>query len=146
MLQGNGVDAISNYLKTNLIPSLTTVRVANIYDYEITDLGGFPSVTITASELQGKAIDNTRHERVFRFMIRIFIDRNVQNFGNSKAETILRTVADEVVTKLDADYTLGNNCIYIKPITVKYGYINRESNNIRLVEITLDAVDANTYK
>jgi hypothetical protein len=144
--QGTGITGISDYLKLTLIPSLTTLRVTNIYDNELTDMGGFPSATITVSDLKGKFLDNTRNQRNYQFTIRIFIDRNKMNFGSSKAETILRTLADEFISKVDADPTLGGNCIYLMVSPAKFGYINRENQNIRLMEVTIEAIDAVTWR
>ncbi len=140
--QGTGYTGISNYLKTTLIPSVATIRTANIYDHELTDLGGYPAVTITSQELMGKFLDNQRNMRVYRFTIRVFIDRNTKNFGTEKAETILRSVADELITKIDADPSLGGNCIYTTPFTAKFGYVERQNNDIRMMELMLDCVDA----
>lgn len=145
-LQGTGIVGCSNYLKNTLIPSVSTIRVSNIFDYEPTDLAGYPACTITSQEVLGKAIDNARNERIYRFTIRIFIDRNVQNFGVNTAESLLRTIADEVISKIDTDLSLGGNCIYTTVFPAKFGYIDRQSNNIRLMEIQLDCHDAITYK
>jgi len=145
-IQGNGITGCSNYLKNTLIPSVTSIRSANIYDQELTDLAGFPAVTITVQEQSGSFLDNTRNQRIYRFTIRVFIDRNQVNFGSSKAETILRTVADEMTLKLDADPTLGGNCIYSKPFVAKFGYVDREQTNIRIMELQLDCVDAVTWR
>ena len=144
--QGTGFVGISNYFKNTLIPSITTIRITNIFDHELTDLGGYPACTITSQEILGRFLDNARNERTYRFVIRIFIERNPKNFGSQKAETILRALSDEIISKIDGDPTLGGNCIYTKPFTAKYGYVNRQSNNIRLVEVQMDCVDAIQYK
>lgn len=140
----NNFARISNYLKFSLIPNISSIRGANIYDHELTDLAGFPSVTITVQELAGRILDNARNERVYRFTIRVFIDR--KNFGSQKTESVLRTVADEFIDKLDADPTLGGNCIDSIPFPAKFGYIDRESNDIRLMEVQLDARNAITWR
>lgn len=145
-LQGGGHVGISNYLKNTVIPSLTTVRATNIYDNELTDLAGFPAVTITSLEKRGRFLDNARDEVVIVFSVKIFIDRNVQNFGTSKAETILRSIADELITRMQSDNSLGGNCIWSKAFDAKYGYIDRENDNIRLVEVTLECHDANNWR
>lgn len=144
--QGTGYVGISNYLKNTLIPSVTSIRGANIFDHELTDLAGFPSVTITAQEMVGSILDNVRNQRIYRFTIRVFIERNKQNLGSSQAETVLRTVADELVSKIDADPTLGGNCIDARPFNAKFGYVDREFQDIRLMEITLDCYDAITWR
>ena len=144
--QGTGITGCSTYLKTILIPSLTTLRVTNIFDNELTDLAGYPSATITVNNLKGKMLDNARNERHYEFIIRIFIDRNKQNFGSSKAETILRTLADEFITKVDSDPTFGNNCVDSKPSDARFGYVNRQNQNIRMMEVTIDCVDVVTWR
>lgn len=144
--QGSGYQGISNYLRDVLIPSITSVRITNIFDRELTDLDGFPAATITIQDLDGKFLDNMRNQRTYRFMVRIFIERGKNGFGTDKAEQVLRLVADECINKIDADISLGGNCIFVYPHKAKFGYIQRELNNVRLMEIQLDCVDAIQYK
>lgn len=146
MLQGTGATGLSNYLKNTLIPSVTNIRSTNIFDHEITDLAGFPAATITMQELLGRVIDNNRNEVTYRFIIRVFIDRGKANFGSSKAESVLRSTIDTLVTKIHADPTLNGNCINSKPFDIKFGYVDRENQNIRVGELTLDCYDANTWR
>lgn len=144
--QGTGFVGISNYIKTSLIPAVTSIRITNIYDNEVTDLKGYPSVTITASNLDGKFLDTNRNERRYRFSIKLFIDRNQQNFGTQKAETILRTALDEMVNIVDADPTLNGNCIYTRPFVARPLYVDRQNNNLRVAELILECTDAVTFK
>jgi len=146
MLQGTGATGLSTYLTNTLLVTVPSLRSTNIYDYEVTDLAGFPAATITLSEVLGKVLDNNRNQRTFRFVIRVFIDRLKQNLGASNAESILRTITNDFISKVDADPTLGGNCIIADPFSVKYGYVDREQQNIRMAEITLDCVDANTWR
>ncbi len=135
---------LTSYIVNTLLPTVTTVRLANIFDNENTDLAGFPAATVTIGEDIAKVLDNTRNEIGIKLYIRVFIDRS--RFSAQKAETILRNVATEIRTKLDSDITLGGNCIYTKPFNAKYGYVNREQNNIRIVEIELDCFEAYTWR
>lgn len=144
--QGTLYSGISNYLKTQLIPSITSLRLTNIFDNELTDLGGFPAATITALELAGKVLDNTRNLRTVRFIIRVFVDRNKSNFGSANAESIMRAFADEAILRIDADPTLGGNCLNVVPFPARFGYISRENNNIRVMEITLDCQSVVTWR
>ena len=140
----NGIQGVSDYLLNSLLPSISTIRLTNIFDHELTDLAGFPSATVTLTEENGSVLDNARNQRIYKFQIRVFIDRNTKNFGSSKAEKILRTVADEITLKIDADITLNGNCLYCRPYNARFGYIDRQSNNIRLMEIDLECYDAIT--
>ncbi len=144
--QGTGFVGLSNWLTQVLIPSVQTIRVQNIYDHELTDLAGYPAVTVTATDLLGKYADNTRNARTYRFSIKVFIDRTQQGFGNDKAEGILRAVMDEIIGKIDADITLGGNCIYAFPFTGRFAYVDRQQQNIRLAELILECRDVITYR
>jgi len=144
--QGNGIDATSNYLKNTVLPQITQLRSSNIFDNELTDLAGFPACTITIEESPARYLDNARNEHRWKFVIRFFIDRNKQNFGASKTEQILRQMSDSLMLILDADPTLGGNVIATYPPQVKYGYLNRESTNMRMAEVTVEAWDAITWR
>lgn len=144
--QAGGISGCSSYLVGTLLPSVTTLRLQNIYDYEKTDLAGYPAATVTVTEQPAARLDNSRNKHTYRFVIRVFIDRNTQNFGSNTAESILRTLADEITLKVDGDNTLGGNCIFSEPAAAKFGYINAATDNIRVMEITLDCVDAVTFK
>jgi len=146
MLQGTGFQAISSYLKITLIPSVASIRTANIFDSEVTDLGGYPAVTITLKGLDSSFLDNTRNKHVFDVSIKIFIDRNKQNFGVSTSEDILRQMAGELISAIDADYNLGGNCIYCEPFIGSPAYVDRENQNIRFIEVSLKCVDANKWR
>lgn len=145
-LQGTGIVGLSNYLKNTLIPSISTLNSSSVYDYEPTSLAGFPSVTIVPTEYTGSVNDNTRNERHYLFMLSVFMDRNIANLGPDVSEQVIRQTADEIVEKIDADSTLGGNCIICKPTNAKFGYINRESNNLRVLQVTIEAIDSSKYK
>ena len=145
-LQGTGITGVSDYLVNTLLPTVTSLRTANIFNHELTDLAGFPSATVTPGQVISKVLDNHRNQITQRFTIRVFIDRSKANFGSSKAETILRSLADEISQVLQSNPTLGGNCIDSKPFDAKFGYIDRESNNIRVIEVELDCFDAITWR
>lgn len=144
--QGGMFEAISAYLTTTLLPTVTSLQSANIFDNENTNLSGYPAATVTAQELQGRVLDNTRNMRIFRFSIRVFVDRNASNFGVNQSEKIIRQTADEITLKLDADPTLGGTCINAIPFQARFGYVDRQSNNLRVMEIQLDAQCAITWR
>lgn len=144
--QGLGLLGLSYYLTSELLPTLQTLRIENIFDYEKSDIEGYPAATVTGAEIPGKVLDNTRNMRIIRFVIRIFIDRNKQNLGGSQAEFVARSVSDELMLRIDGDPTLGGNCINAIPFGARLGYIERLSNNIRVIEVTLDCQIAITWR
>lgn len=144
--QGGMWEGISAYLVQTLLPTVSSLQAANVFDNENTNITGYPAVTVTANEGPGRVLDNTRNMRIYRFVIRVFIDRNKQNFGVNQSEKLLRQTADEITFKLDGDPTLGGTCINAIPFQARFGYVDRQSNNIRVMEIQLDAQCAITWR
>ena len=144
--QGTGPTGISNYLCNTLLPSVTTLNIANIYPYEDLPKAGFPAATVHWSAKEARVADNSRFEHTFVFTVRVYIDRTAHNFGVSKAESILRSVGDELTRKIDSDPTLGGNCVITKPSPWQLGYVDQGSNNLRLVEIQLSCIDVNNWR
>lgn len=143
-LQGLGPTAISSYLAGTLLPSVTTIRVTNIYEQEDLPKMGFPAATITWTDKAGSIADNTRNRVEWTFAIRIYIDRST--FGASKSEQILKLVGAELLQKIEASPKLGNTCVDSIPGGYRNAYINQGSNNIRLIEVQLVCIDFNTWR
>lgn len=144
--QGGGPAAISTYLATVLLPSMTTININSIQEYEDLPKSGFPAATITWTDKSGEYADNARNKVTWTFTIRIYIDRSVHNFGVAKAETIYKSVGSELVQKLEANPKLGNTVITSHPFNFRTGYIDQGSNNIRLIEVQLECMDINTWR
>ena len=145
-LQGQGPTAISTYIATVLLPSMTTIRISNIYEQEDLPKLGFPATTITWTDKAGAIADNTRNRVEWTFTIRIYIDRTAKGFGTNRAEQILKLAGAELLQKLEANPKLGGTCVDSKPAGYRNAYINQGSNNIRLIEVQLVCIDFNTWR
>jgi predicted TIM-barrel enzyme len=135
---------IIGYLVNTLLPSMATLRIGNIYDREVTDLNGTPAATVTPGELEGEVLDNYRNRRMLPVQIRIFIARD--QISAQLVEQALREIADELVDKLDADITLGGNCIYTRPHSAEYGYVQRATDDVRVIQVLLECVYIHTWR
>jgi hypothetical protein len=144
--QGTGVTGISDYLVKNLLPTITSLNADSIYDYEPLSLAGYPAATVTIQSITGKVGDNARNERHYIFTINVYMDRSAQNLGAEEAESIMRSISDQLISLVDDDPTLGGNCIIAKPLDATYLYANRESNNIRVMQVTLDCRDVSKWR
>lgn len=145
-LQGTGVTGISNYIKTNILGMCSTLNSSSIFDYEPTSLAGFPAVTLTFDGFDTKISDNTRNERTYKFLMALFVDRSPLTYGAETAESIFRSMVDEVVLKFDDDPTLGGNCINSLLTIGESGYTNRENNNLRMITMTLTCTDVSKWR
>src|SRR4051812_37369271 len=124
-LQGQGPTAISTYIAGTLLPSMTTLRVSNIYEQEDLPKTGFPAATVTWTDKAGSIADNARNKVEWTFTIRIYIDRTANGFGTTKAEQILKLAGAELLQKLEASPKLGNTCVDSNPAGYRNAYINQ---------------------
>lgn len=115
-------------------------RQVNIYDYEISKPDGYPTITVSLSQNQGIFADTTRNQRSYTWSIRVLQER--LNFGEKKAEQVVRKMADELMTIFDAQGSLGlnNTCNFAKPISIRGYYTGSPEVDVRAIEILLEAV------
>jgi hypothetical protein len=132
------------YIVDTVLPSMSTLKIGSIFDREITDLEGVPAATVTPGDLVGEVLDNYRNRRTLTVQIRIFIARD--QISAQLVEQALREIADELVEILDADITLGGNCIYTRPHSAEYGYVQRATDDVRVIQVKLDCVYIHTWR
>lgn len=111
-----------------------------VYAYEPatpTD-GKYPFATITPSGFQAEFGDTIRNIRNYSYSIRLYQER--KNFGNEKAERVMREIVDEIVTAFDADTTLSGMCKMVRPLSGDFEYIDREIGDTRFADITVECM------
>ena len=113
----------------------TITELNQIYDYEPKELLKYPCATITSSGHRNEFNDLAANRRVFTFIIRIYNRTD----SASDAETIMRTVADRVISVVEGNITLNGSCDWASPTEGKWGFAEREVP-VRICEITVEAV------
>lgn len=113
-----------------------------VYDYEPDKptSGQYPFATVTWLREEGQFADTIRNIRTHIFAVRVYQERTGAAFGNSKAETLIRTICDSILTVFDADTTLGGTVKFVKPLKTNLNYVNREIGDVRVAEFLLDCV------
>lgn len=109
-----------------------------VYDYEPdkpTD-GKYPFATVSVGDFDGRFGDNQRNERIYTFIVRVYQER--VNFGNEKAERLVREIADEVLTLFDNNTTLDGMVKFVKPLSGNFDYVDREIGDTRIIEFVLE--------
>lgn len=105
--------------------------------YDCEKFEGTPSCTITPSENESDYNTTEENVRIYAYKIRIFVNRTVAPSGQKVeyyADNILRDLVDDVLDKLDKNYTLtgitqptGYTFINIFATPSAWGYSGRES-------------------
>jgi predicted methyltransferase MtxX (methanogen marker protein 4) len=129
---------LSAYIKKLL---LTDSNIAYAYEYEKSDLEGYPSAIIVPSGFDVEEVDTANNFRNFKFDVRIYQEIDQSGRGPSDGERVMRELMDSVLLKFDQDITLGGNCLENKPVPGRWGWIDRE-NNIRVAEISVECLVA----
>lgn len=96
----------------------TSTLLHEVFDYRRRTFDKYPACTISpADTIDPLFADTSRNQRTYVIAITVYQERLDQ--GDSNAERILRQIADDLITKFDADPYLGNTIAgrgYAKPI------------------------------
>lgn len=122
---------IAAQLKTIL---QTITELNQVYDYEPKELLKYPCATITSTSHKNEFNDLAANRRIFTFTIRIYNRTDIA----SDAETIMRIVADRVITTIEGNVTLNGSCDWASPTEGKWGFAEREVP-VRICEIAIEA-------
>ena len=89
-----------------------------VFDYRRSDFSGYPAAVVSPADINDMSFaDTARNQRTYIIAIRIYQER--LNQGDSNAERILRTIADELITSFDSDPYLSDTLRgrgYVRPI------------------------------
>lgn len=116
-------------------------KLNGVYNYEPDkpESGMYPFATVTMQAFDGKFGDTIRNIRTFDLVVRVYQERIESNFGNEKAERVMREMVDEIITAFDADTTLSGTCKMVKPLSGNLDYEDRELGDTRIAEIIVQA-------
>ena len=140
-------------IKAAIIDVLNQAALVNknwVYTYEPTIPSGFPAISVTASDGDGKFADTQRNRRNYIFKIRCYQERQtVGTQGNlvpqAEAERILVELVDQLIAVFDnfQNYNLKSevpNLIFVTPVPSKWGYATAPNPDVRIADIMLNAV------
>lgn len=128
-----------------IVAKIKTILQANdliqvVYDYERANADGSPFCTITPSSNDSDYNTTTENERVYAFMVRIFVERKGQ-INEDVAEDATRSLVDSVLDDFDRNYTLsgmtpptGYTFLFMEAAPSTWGYVDGE-NEYRVAEI-----------
>lgn len=130
-----------------LVTKLKAILDANtllqvVYPYEREDSSGTPFASITPSGNENAYQTTTENERVYAFLIRLFVERKGQTTVED-CETTMRELVDSVLNDLDSNHRMsglqtqtGYTFLFLDAAPSAWGYVGRE-NEYRVAEITV---------
>lgn len=117
----------------SVLNSVSDIQV--VYNHEPKELEKYPSATVTALSHANVFEDLAANKRVYRHKIVLYFRTDIAQ----DAESILQALADEVITALEHDTTLGGVTDITNPSGGKWAYQQRELP-VRLIEITVSSM------
>lgn len=141
-------------LSTSLITVLSSLtKIQKFYNYEATQLEGFPALTLTPSGNESEYSSTTENRRVYPFVVRLYVARGTPAIDESVTEATMRDLVDTVLDRLDKNHSFsgmtiesqtGYTPLYMSASPSRWGYVGRE-NNMRAAEININIyVDVDT--
>lgn len=130
-----------------LVTKLKAILDANtllqvVYPYEREDSSGTPFASITPSGNENAYQTTTENNRVYAFLIRLFVERKGQTTVED-CETTMRELVDSVLNDLDSNHRMsglqtqtGYTFLFLDAAPSAWGYVGRE-NEYRVAEITV---------
>lgn len=133
-------DKISTALKT-LLSQNTDIQ--SVYDFEVSNLEGFPALTIVPSANASSYNSTTENRRAYGFVIRLYVERLSGTNNERTCENTMRGLVDSLLDALDSNYNLdiatetGYTFLFMRAAPSRWGYAGRE-NNLRVAEINVE--------
>ena len=133
-------DKISTALKSILF---TLTKVQSFYDFEASNIEGFPAMTMVASSNDSDYSTTTENRRVYAFVVRLYVERGSGNDSERTCEATMRDLVDTVLDRLDKNFILsgttvptqsGYTFLFMSSTPSSWGYAGRE-NEMRVAEI-----------
>lgn len=118
-----------------LLQSATKAKV--VYNYEEPQPTGYPAIMVVPTDGEATFLDTQRVRRDFTFDVKLYQER--VEVGAQEAERIMTNLVDQIISLFD-DFTntsLSNTVVFMKPVKVKWGYLNVPDADVRSCEITL---------
>ena len=120
-----------------LLQTLTTVTSTEVYGYATIRPSGYPCITIETLGNEAEAMDEENIDRIYKYRVRIYVNMNKKQNGVEWAEATMLLVLDEIIGKIDGDYTLTNTVDRIEVTEIETGYAELAEGTMRTAEINL---------
>jgi hypothetical protein len=111
------------------------------YNYEASNLQGFPALTLTPSANENEYATTTENQRAYAFVVRLYVERGSSATAENDCENTMRELVDTVLDTLDKNYNMvgletqtGYIFLNMTAAPSTWGYAGRE-NEMRVAEI-----------
>lgn len=128
--------ALFNLIKSN-------AKVQSAYEFEASNLEGFPALTLTPSGNENDYSTTTENRRVYSFVVRLYVQRGSTGTDESQSENTMRELVDTVLDTIDKNHSAisidsqtGYTFLFMQATPSQWGYAGRE-NEMRVAEVKI---------
>lgn len=93
-----------------------------VYNHEPKELKDYPCAIVSAASHKDAFSDTAANKRIYTFTVRLYFRTDVAQ----DAETVLRSLADSVISAIEVNVTLNGVCDFAKPTEGAWDYQERE--------------------
>lgn len=137
-------DKISNSLKSVFEGLITGENgLQKVYDYEASDLEGFPALTLTPSANESAYSTTTENRRAYAYTARVYVERGSDSASLAASENTLRECVDKVLDAIDKRHsslsieaTTGYTFLFMHASPSRWGYAGAASQ-LRVAEVEI---------
>lgn len=135
----NWIANISDKIKSEL-NAISNFNGVYEHEPDIPTDGKYPFATITFAGREAEFGDTQQNLVIYKFLIRVYVERTGAAMGNSKSERVMREICDAVTNSFDNNTTLDGLVKFVKPIPIDMRFDDREVGDVRVADITIEAV------
>ena len=135
-------DKISTALAGILSTSAIT-KLQKVYEYEASELEGFPALTLTPSANESAYSTNTENRRVYAFVARIYVERGSSAAAEAECENTMRELVDNVLDAIDKKHSTlsveaqtGYTFLFMRAAPSTWGYAEG-ATKLRVAEVQI---------
>lgn len=131
-------------IKTEISNNLNSISSINeVYDYHNL-WGKSPYITFEWASLNAEVFDTKHNSRIWNFQVVVI--QEMQNISRDKATWILNKVVQDIVDKLDQNFTLnGEANWWVTPISWEKTQVQIENSDVLVADLTVQAKELNQF-
>ena len=131
-----GYKPIKDAIVTKLNPLVTAGTLKVVYGKEEKAIKQFPAVCVSAKGHEAELHDTVSNRKHYQHFVRIYFRTDEGN--DPDYEDVLTTVADAVITALEADLTLGGVVDWALPTSGTWQNVEKETP-LRCLELVVQS-------
>lgn len=110
-------------------------KIESVYRSDRSNFDGYPACTVSPSDNEADYGDQAMDKNVITFIVRVF--QQIPQDGQEESEITLEDTVEQLITIFQDKNILSPAADWVQPVPSIWGYQDRESGPVRVVELRL---------